>query len=82
MNRSHFSPPFGVVMTCDITCIKVSGAPLGALLRAPWGHSPLYILFIFRCHIMSLRHHPLLEGLSCVTLDFPLLSHVTPYAGA
>lgn len=77
MNQSRFSPSVGVVMTCDITCKKVSGAPPNVSRSANRGYFPLYILFIFRCHIMSLRHHPLLEGLSCVTLLFPLSSLVT-----
>jgi len=67
-------------MTCDITLKKVSQRPVtprvwhGRLL-----FSSLYILFIFRCHNMSLRQQALLEGLSCVTLKKQPLSSVTTF---
>jgi hypothetical protein len=64
-------------MTCDITLKKVSTAPFSAPQHAQRGSFPLYILFIYRCHNMSLRHHTLLEGLFCVTSVFFLLSFVT-----
>lgn len=82
MNQSRFNPIFGVVVTSDITFKKVSGAPPSVSQASRRVCFPLYILFIYRCHIMSLRHHPLLQGLSCVTFVFPLLSFVTLYAGA
>ena len=67
-------------MTCDITLKKVSQRP--AAPRARHGRRlflPLYILFIFRCHNMSLRQQALLEGLSCVTLKKQPLSSVTAF---
>jgi len=67
-------------MTCDITLKKVSQRP--AAPRARRGRRlflSLYILFIFRCHNMSLRQQALLEGLSCVTLKKQPLSSVTAF---
>lgn len=69
------------IVTSDITLKKACRAPLRLSQPAHRGHFPIYILFIFICHIMSLRHQPLLEGLSSVTFLFPLLSFVTPRAG-
>lgn len=76
MNRHRFD-----IMTCDITLKKVSTAPLSAPQHAQRGSFPLYILFIYRCHSMSLRQKPLQQGASSVTFHFPRLSFVTLYAG-
>ena len=65
-------------MTCDITLKKVSQRPVTP--RARHGRRlflSLYILFIFRCHNMSLRQQALLEGLFCMTLKNQSSSSVT-----
>ena len=67
-----------VVMTYDITLKKACRVPLRLSRSARRGHPPLYILLIFKCHRLSQRQKPLQQGGSSVTLDFPLLSFVTP----
>lgn len=65
-------------MTCDITLKKVSQRPVAP--HARHGRRlflSLYILFIFRCHNMSLRQQALLEGLFCMTLKNQSSSSVT-----
>jgi hypothetical protein len=82
-----FKPPYSVSsritaddMTCDITLKKVSQRPVAPCARHGWRLFPsLYILFIFRCHNMSLRQQALLKGLSCVTLKKQPLSSVTVF---
>lgn len=69
-----------VVMTCDITLKKVSQRPVAPRARhGRWLFLSLYILFIYRCHNMSLRQQALLEGLFCVTLKKQPLSSVTAF---
>ncbi len=77
MSRSRFD-----IMTCDITLKKARRGSLRSCRAAIRRVFPLSILLIFICHKMSLRHQPLLEGLSFVTFIFHLLSFVTPFAGA
>jgi len=64
-------------MTCDITLKKVFQRHLSPCARHGRRLSfSLYILFIYICHIMSLRQQALLSGLSWVTLKIKRLSFV------
>jgi hypothetical protein len=65
-------------MTCDITLKKVFQSPVAPCVRRGLLlFSSIYILFIYRCHNMSLRQQALLEGLSCMTLKNHPSSSVT-----
>lgn len=81
MSQSRFNPLSGVVVTSDITLKKHFQTLLTLSPCTHRGHFPIYILFIIKCHSMSLRHQPLLAGLFSMTFLFSLLSFVTPYAG-
>jgi len=73
-------PRFNDRVTDDTTLKKAFQSPLRIFYARPSAlRSLLYILFIFRCHNMSLRQQALLEGLSCVTLKKQPLSSVTAF---